>query len=68
MSGREIDAGVVEILAKSIGVEIPAEHFASVAERLNEMHAFAAEITNVPYAEFAPAFAFDASWPEGDDQ
>jgi len=58
-----VDEAAVEHLARAAGIEIPAERRAMVAERLNEMHAMAAEFESVPYQAFEPASIFMADWP-----
>ncbi len=68
MNKRYVDEAAVEILARSAGVEIAQERRAVVAERLNEMHAMAAQFEAIPYRACEPAFAFDASWTDEENQ
>lgn len=64
MSTPYVDEDAIDALAKSVGIDIKPERRAIVAQRLNEMHALAAEFESLDFAEFDPAFAFDAAWPE----
>ena len=63
MKAPYVDEAAIEALARSVGIEIKPERRALVAQRLNEMHALAAEIESVPFRDFEPDFLFDSSWP-----
>jgi hypothetical protein len=64
MTERYVDPNEVDALAKAVGVVIPPERREIVAQRLNEMHALAAEFAALDTSGCDPAFAYDASWPE----
>jgi hypothetical protein len=54
----------IDALAASVGISIPADRRETVAQRLNEMHALAAEFASLDVSDCDPAFAYDAAWPE----
>lgn len=53
----------VEVLARSVGLEIEPERRAIVAERLNEMHAIANGIQSIDFHDSPPAPIFVPIWP-----
>ncbi len=59
-----VDPEEIDALARSVGIEIPPDRREIVAQRLNEMHALAAEFASLDVSGCDPAFAYDASWPK----
>ncbi|MBN9014774.1 MAG: hypothetical protein J0H25_17470 [Rhizobiales bacterium] len=68
MNGRYVDASEIDALANSVGITIPPDRQEIVAQRLNEMHALAAEFASLDVSGCDPAFAYDAAWPEEAEQ
>ena len=63
MTRPYVDDASIDALARAAGIAIPPERRAAVAERLNEMHAMAAEFESLPYFDFSPAGTFNVEWP-----
>jgi hypothetical protein len=58
-----VDEAAVEAMAKAVGFEIEPDRRAIVAERLNEMHAIAADLNGIDFRESPPAAVFVPTWP-----
>lgn len=63
-----VNANNIEALAVSVGISIPVDRREIVAQRLNEMHALAAEFASLDIRDCDPAFSYDAGWPEEAEQ